>query len=950
MKMRCIMSLAATLCCSGLAASVQAAENCVDASLSPVTVGTTTGNFTGSTNDGPTGCGGTANLTQWFEFIPVNTGKYTISTCGSAQVDTVLGITLSSALCTGAATYIQCSDDACGFGSQITPTLTAGIAYRLRVSTFGGITGAGLFALTIIQEGAAPPAGDDCASPVVAVGGSNPGSLVGATNSFNANSCGGTVDLNDVYYSFTAAVAGTARFSLCSGDFDAVLSLHTACPVPPSTTNQIASACATSGNLPITGCTTGRGATLTRAMTLGETVIIRIAGASDATGTGSPFVGFGGYDLVVSPPVPQGSCCIGSCCAVTGQASCTGTWTIGGVCTPNTCPAPANDACANAVALTLNTPATGDNCNATSTNDGPAATCQASGGKGVWFTFTPASTGYYRISSCGSNQDTILSVFTTDCTTFAAVSGGCDDDTCDGITPPGSGNASDIRFVQLQASTLYHIRLSSFGATPSGNTYTITVSDAVAGACCNATTGACTVVATAATCASGSTYQGNGTLCNPNSCPQPTGACCTPDGGCSTLTGAACTTAGGLFQGNASVCSGLVCPVAVGSCCNNTTGVCTYILGTSTCSGGTFTSGGFCSPNSCPQPGACCVAGCCSVTLQSACTGTWGPANSTCTPGLCGTPVNNECAGATSVAVGANLGTNCGATTSFVVTPETQCGGTSGAGGARDVFHIFTPAQSANYTINTCGTPGFDSTLALYNSCPVNGLTPPVACNDDTAGTCAISGLRSEIPNQLLIAGNSYIVRVAAWGGGTAEGPYVLNITQGAAAGACCTGTTCAISLGFNCPPANYQGDFTACGPNTCDPLGSCCAVDGTCTEVAQSLCTGTFTLAGTCTPNTCPQPTGACCCGSSCTITLPAACTGTNQSFAGPGTTCVPFSNTVPCCRGDFNKVGAVSVQDIFDFLAGYFAGDSCADTNDSTGISVQDIFDFLAAYFGGC
>jgi hypothetical protein len=44
------------------------------------------------------------------------------------------------------------------------------------------------------------------------------------------------------------------------------------------------------------------------------------------------------------------------------------------------------------------------------------------------------------------------------------------------------------------------------------------------------------------------------------------------------------------------------------------------------------------------------------------------------------------------------------------------------------------------------------------------------------------------------------------------------------------------------------------------------------------------------------------------------------------------------------------VTVQDIFDFLAAYFAGDTRADFNGAGGITVQDIFDFLAAYFAGC
>jgi hypothetical protein len=56
------------------------------------------------------------------------------------------------------------------------------------------------------------------------------------------------------------------------------------------------------------------------------------------------------------------------------------------------------------------------------------------------------------------------------------------------------------------------------------------------------------------------------------------------------------------------------------------------------------------------------------------------------------------------------------------------------------------------------------------------------------------------------------------------------------------------------------------------------------------------------------------------------------------------------PPCPADFNHSGAVSVQDIFDFLAAYFGSDPAADFNLSGQVSVQDIFDFLAAYFAGC
>jgi hypothetical protein len=54
--------------------------------------------------------------------------------------------------------------------------------------------------------------------------------------------------------------------------------------------------------------------------------------------------------------------------------------------------------------------------------------------------------------------------------------------------------------------------------------------------------------------------------------------------------------------------------------------------------------------------------------------------------------------------------------------------------------------------------------------------------------------------------------------------------------------------------------------------------------------------------------------------------------------------------CPADFNCSGDDTVQDIFDFMAAYFAGLPTADFNGIGGITIQDLFDFLAAYFAGC
>lgn len=65
---------------------------------------------------------------------------------------------------------------------------------------------------------------------------------------------------------------------------------------------------------------------------------------------------------------------------------------------------------------------------------------------------------------------------------------------------------------------------------------------------------------------------------------------------------------------------------------------------------------------------------------------------------------------------------------------------------------------------------------------------------------------------------------------------------------------------------------------------------------------------------------------------------------------TAITLASAAASCPADFNASGTVTVQDIFDFLAAYFASDPAADFNASGAITVQDIFDYLGAYFVGC
>jgi hypothetical protein len=81
-------------------------------------------------------------------------------------------------------------------------------------------------------------------------------------------------------------------------------------------------------------------------------------------------------------------------------------------------------------------------------------------------------------------------------------------------------------------------------------------------------------------------------------------------------------------------------------------------------------------------------------------------------------------------------------------------------------------------------------------------------------------------------------------------------------------------------------------------------------------------------------------------TTNPPSRLTDTEGTPIGSLETISPWSNCLP----DFNRSGALSVQDIFDFLNAWFAGECAADFNGMGGLSVADIFDFLNAWFAGC
>lgn len=124
-------------------------------------------------------------------------------------------------------------------------------------------------------------------------------------------------------------------------------------------------------------------------------------------------------------------------------------------------PPPANDQCTSAVTMNSGTVYNVNTAGATATGD-PTPTC-ASVSKGVWYTFTPAASGLVTISTCGSDFDTVVAVYTGSCGALSTVAGACNDDN----GPACTGSAASVSFSGT-AGTMYRIFVGGYG-TASGN-------------------------------------------------------------------------------------------------------------------------------------------------------------------------------------------------------------------------------------------------------------------------------------------------------------------------------------------------------------------------------------------------------------------------------------------------------------------------------------------------
>ncbi len=675
------------------------------------------------------------------------------------------------------------------------------------------------------------------------------------------------------------------------------------------------------------------------------------------TGSGGVFQGIGTVCGAVPCP-PGGRCCTGTACTVGFQANCSGVFTANAACTPNNCAGSCCDAggicslqvsaascsgtfgglgttctpnpcpgqsCAAPIPLTVDVSVAGDLA-ASSSNS--TITC-SSGVKGLWYTFTAPVDGSYNFNSTntGGAGNPSLGLFNSDCATQIACVNPCTGTVANSLQTMTAGQQIIFRAGGCGDVTL---------------TYSVTVSTAVVGACCNPTSGACTLSSTGATGCGANTYMGDNTACDAVICGQ--GACCNPaNGACSLATQGSCT---GQFQSVGTTCTPNPCPQPpTGACCNSTTGACTQVFAincsatTSTYSGDNTTCDG---SGFCPGIGTCCSSlGNCVVRYTSDCPGglTSNTATS-CTPGLCPATTPATCenfdAGSAGSLPNNWSSTSTGAGAAWVIdsvqsySPSnavfTNDVGTvssqflelpavTAAGGLTlDFFSYFTTENTfdgwvVEYSTDSGGTW---TDVAVGGSWVLNGYNVAAISTNFTspiAGRPAFSGAGAAWTEHIATIpasnGDSVIIRfqMASDSSVASTGVWLDDICIGgiqaaAGNGVCCRGSTCSTAF----------ASAAACAA----------AVD----TVSPATIVSKYVASGACnTPVTVPGTLG---------------------------------NITSPCCYANFNHNASIEVQDIFDFLNDWFAGKKAAIVggDGTTGtLAVQNIFDFLNSWFaGGC
>lgn len=172
----------------------------------------------------PAYAGSRRGATVWYAFTPAETAPYVVDTCTS-QFDTILGVYEGAAL--ASLREIGVSDDACGRGSRVTFSATAGTTYRFVVAAFRAL-GSGEPATFSLQLRLLTRAANDAFARAVRLTGPGRvrGSNVLATNELGEPRHARVGGTKSLWYRYRAPRTETLTIDTVGSTFDTVLAVY----------------------------------------------------------------------------------------------------------------------------------------------------------------------------------------------------------------------------------------------------------------------------------------------------------------------------------------------------------------------------------------------------------------------------------------------------------------------------------------------------------------------------------------------------------------------------------------------------------------------------------------------------------------------------------------------------------------------------------------------------
>ncbi len=372
-----------------------------------------------------------------------------------------------------------------------------------------------------------------------------------------------------------------------------------------------------------------------------------------------------------------------------------------------------------------------------------------------------------------------------------------------------------------------------------------------------------------------------------NSCPaDQSGACCLDSGACvKTADATECANQSGEFQGLGITCSDFIC--AVGACCYDDAGTteCAQVrpmicVDTNGLYSGEYRGPGTLCRDECQEIGACCLATGCDDTLTKAqCEAVYGEYlgnETTCSPDACDF----------GACCYSDMGTN-----ACIETVKALCEDPYGVDGRFSGVGTTCPADCI--PLGACCNYDGSCTIETPAGCAaVGGVyhgdgTDCVGRVCDTYGACCVSISSSSSACYDMLESDCASVA------GYFQAGLHCEDHNSCKPGTCCElDGTCSETTKLECAQIEYaifDESITSCGLATCEPRGACCLEDRSCAILTSNGCANSNGVyrgdATLCEADTCEW--SACCVLSACTDMLTDQCTSAGGAPAPIGVMC---------------------------------------------------------------